>query len=263
MLSDHQKHPARFSQQIFSVLVCFFLFFAALAPLPLRAQTLESGPEQVRLLEAYSSEGCSSCPPADHWLAQLEKQPGLWKIFVPVTFHVDYWDNLGWKDTLASPLFSERQHRYARIWRSKSVYTPGFVLDGKEWRTWRSETSVPALTSRKTGRLSLRPFNQKYYAVSFKPEKEFSAAPLRAHAALLAHSIRHDILQGENTGKTLTHHFAVIAYGEEPLHPEGDHFTALIEPRKNYPGKVQAAYAAAWVSHEITGEVLQAAGGKI
>jgi len=62
----------------------------------------ESGEKRVALVELFTSEGCSSCPPAERTLSKLTTHPSLWKTFVPVAFHVNYWDNLGWKDRLAS-----------------------------------------------------------------------------------------------------------------------------------------------------------------
>ena len=62
-----------------------------------------SGEQHVALIELFTSEGCSSCPPADHWLSALKSEPGLWKDFVPVAFHVDYWDDIGWTGAAAEP----------------------------------------------------------------------------------------------------------------------------------------------------------------
>jgi hypothetical protein len=62
----------------------------------------ESAPNKVHLLELFTSEGCSSCPPAEEWLTKLKQNPGLWRDFVPVAFHVDYWDHLGWRDRFAA-----------------------------------------------------------------------------------------------------------------------------------------------------------------
>jgi hypothetical protein len=92
---------------------------------------MQSGPKQVTLMELYTSEGCSSCPPAEVWFSELKDAPGLWKIFVPVAFHVDYWDNLGWPDKYASAAFTARQRSYAAEWRSENVYTPELVSGGK------------------------------------------------------------------------------------------------------------------------------------
>ncbi|MBA3608983.1 MAG: DUF1223 domain-containing protein [Chthoniobacterales bacterium] len=104
------------------------------APLPAADVALESGPMRTHLLELFTSEGCSSCPPAEAWLSKLKDDPGLWRDFVPLAFHVDYWDRLGWRDPFASKIWTARQYEYSARWKSSNVYTPGFVLDGREWR---------------------------------------------------------------------------------------------------------------------------------
>ena len=103
----------------------------------------ESGPQQTALVELYTSEGCSSCPPAEAWMSRLQGDPGLWKKFVPIAFHVDYWDRLGWRDRFSSRQWTERQSRYAALWQSESVYTPAVVLSGKELRNWSGIDSRP------------------------------------------------------------------------------------------------------------------------
>src|SRR5258708_40149645 len=105
--------------------------------------TFQSSETQTALLELYTSEGCSSCPPAETWLSRLKESPGLWKDFVPVAFHVDYWDRLGWRDPFADRGFSDRQSAYAELWHSENVYTPEFVLNGKDWRAWPLHKSIP------------------------------------------------------------------------------------------------------------------------
>src|SRR5437867_5566462 len=89
-------------------------------------KTFESGDTQSSLIELFTSEGCSSCPPAERWLSALKSRSDLWKKAVPVAFHVDYWDHLGWRDRFAKPEFTSRQQRYAAAWGGDSVYTPGF-----------------------------------------------------------------------------------------------------------------------------------------
>ena len=78
------------------------------------------------VVELYTSQGCSSCPPADALLASLSKQKGV----IALALHVDYWDYIGWKDTFGSPDFTARQHSYARFAGEKMVYTPQMVVNG-------------------------------------------------------------------------------------------------------------------------------------
>src|SRR5262245_15218825 len=109
--------------------------------------TFQSPDRQTALLELYTSEGCSSCPSAETWLSRLKDSPGLWKDYVPVALHVDYWDYLGWRDRWGSKAFSDRQRTYAQLWQSDSIYTPGFVLNGKEWRAWSGFKDGPRVSS--------------------------------------------------------------------------------------------------------------------
>lgn len=97
-----------------------------------------SGESRNRLLELYTSEGCSSCPPADRWLTQLPPDSRV----IPLAFHVDYWDRLGWKDPFAQAAFSQRQR--ARNSGMGWVYTPQVMLDGEDFRAWQRGLPAPA-----------------------------------------------------------------------------------------------------------------------
>src|SRR5271165_2157908 len=112
--------------------LCLSAMFVATVIAQSAPLTFQSIGKQTALIELYTSEGCSSCPPAETWMSRLKESSGLWKDFVPLAFHVDYWDYLGWRDPWGKRVFSDRQQAYAQSWRSDSVYTPGFVLNGRE-----------------------------------------------------------------------------------------------------------------------------------
>ncbi|MDP5305559.1 DUF1223 domain-containing protein [Paracoccus spongiarum] len=80
------------------------------------------------VVELFTSQGCSSCPPVDAMLARLTDEPGV----LPLSFHVDYWDYLGWRDSFARPEFSQRQERYARAAGERGLYTPQLIVDGTD-----------------------------------------------------------------------------------------------------------------------------------
>jgi hypothetical protein len=113
---------------------------AAGAPSACRA---DSPAHRVALLELYTSEGCSSCPPADEWLRGLARDGFDTDRVVPLALHVDYWNYLGWRDPFSSPRFTRRQRILAAQNRSPTVYTPGLFLNGREWRGWH-RNELPA-----------------------------------------------------------------------------------------------------------------------
>ena len=80
------------------------------------------------VVELYTSQGCSSCPPADAFLGELAMWPGV----IALAFHVDYWDYIGWKDRFANPAYTQRQKSYQRSFASRYVYTPQMVIDGRD-----------------------------------------------------------------------------------------------------------------------------------
>src|SRR5712664_1453016 len=87
---------------------------------------------------------------------------------VPVAFHVDYWDHLGWRDRFAKPEFTSRQHRYAAAWGGDSVYTPSFVVNGKEWRDWFGGNAMP-ISSTKVGVLCVSVGDDGKVSATFAP----------------------------------------------------------------------------------------------
>lgn len=217
----------------------------------------ESPETQAVLLELFTSEGCSSCPPADAWITALKDSPDLWKRVVPVVFHVDYWNGLGWPDRFASRDHTARQRRYSAAWRANSVYTPGFVLNGREWRGWFQREPLAASASPKVGKLMVR-LAAAQAEVSFAP---IGAHPkeLRAEFVLLGGDLVSDVKRGENSGRKLRHDFTVLHFAAAPMRPDGGRFTATIPLPAKTADTPHAI--AAWV---IPGEAqppIQATGG--
>jgi hypothetical protein len=105
------------------------LFFLSLALLAVAPPSSE-GPGGPVVLELFTSQGCSSCPPADRLLSRLGRDPKLAGRVIPLAFHVDYWDYIGWRDPFDSPRWSQRQQGYARAFHSNRIYTPQLVVDG-------------------------------------------------------------------------------------------------------------------------------------
>lgn len=212
---------------------------------------LDSGTRQVSLLELYTSQGCSSCPPAERWLNDWIDDARLWREVVPVALHVDYWDYLGWRDPYARAANSERQHDYARAGRTRTVYTPGVFLNGREWRGWQLRIP-PRASGSAPGRLAVRIDNRELTA-------EFAATdiPLELHVALLGCGIDTPVAGGENRGRTLRQEFVALSHD---IYPSTDGHWQVALPATD-AAAAQRLGVAVWVS--AAGEVrpLQATGG--
>lgn len=94
------------------------------------------------IVELFTSQGCSSCPPADRLLSKLQQNPRLAGKVIPLSFHVDYWNYIGWTDPFSSPRWSERQRAYGRAFRSNRIYTPQLVVNGQSECVGSNEAEV-------------------------------------------------------------------------------------------------------------------------
>jgi hypothetical protein len=188
----------------------------ALAPAASASERFSSGSERVTLIELYTSEGCSSCPPADRWLGRLRDRPGLWTRFVPIEFHVNYWDHLGWKDPLSTHAFTDREYAYASAWGGGSVYTPCFVRNGEAWKPVWGEAAGPGPL---TGVLVVDVGDDGRCRAEFRPGPAARAAPEghEVHIAVLGFGISSRVTAGENRGETLDHDFVVLGLTERML----------------------------------------------
>ena len=219
----------------------------------------QSTEKQTTLVELFTSEGCSSCPPAEAWLGKLSSKPGLWSEFVPIAFHVNYWDGLGWKDRFASPVFTQRPRAYAASWNSESVYTPGFVVNGREWN-WFSEPRLPGATGASRGVLSVRQIADKRLAFSFAPVAA-STSNWDLHVALLGSGIASKVARGENGGRELHHDFVVLNYELIPMTADDGIARAEWTLASSQAEKGTRTALATWVTMHDTLVPIQATGG--
>ena len=235
-------------------LALMLLLGLALSAAPARAErTFDSGPQRVALIELFTSQGCNSCPPAERWLGELRGDPRLWRELVPVAFHVDYWDGLGWRDQFASPAFSQRQRQYYREGAVGTVYTPGFVVDGREWRGWFRAGDLPAPRPA-AGRLRL---GVDGVDVAARFDGAAAGETLQLHLAVLGVGIRAEIGAGENSGRTLGQDFTVL--GHRVLAAADGRWSGQL-PTFAAPAGARLALAA-WVSRDGLQAPLQAVGG--
>ena len=221
-------------------------------------QTFESGETQSSLIELFTSEGCSSCPPAEKWLTALKSNQELWKRIVPVAFHVDYWDHLGWRDRFAKQEFTSRQQRYAAVWGGDSVYTPGFVVNGKEWRNWFGGDAVPTISTR-VGVLRVSLGDDGKLSATFVP-KTTQPRALVLNVALLGNDLESDVKRGENSGRKLHHDFVVLQLAKSNMVASAGSWSGSLSlPKEGGDDKPSAL--AAWVAVGEIDPPIQATGG--
>jgi len=214
--------------------------------------SFESKPARTHLVELFTSEGCSSCPPAETWLGKLQSNPRLWIDFVPVAFHVTYWDNAAWRDPFASKEWTARQYAYSALWKSSSVYTPAFVLDGHEWLN----REIPAMAGEPSGVLKVAVASEERAMVTFSPSAK-GARTFEAHVAQLGFGLQSTVKGGENGGRKLVHDFVVLSLATARLGQEA----TTVPLAKTDAGSRRAI--AAWVTEVGEIEPIQAVGGWI
>jgi hypothetical protein len=179
--------------------------------------TVRSDAVRATVVELYTSEGCSSCPPADRWLSGFAGRTSGTARVVPLAFHVDYWDDLGWPDRFASPRNSARQRDRVRQSRGSFVYTPQTLVDGRDsaiWRQAKAPGEFPARAATAPGaELVLRVAAGKDGRVAVDLETKLAQESDSGHAvaylALYENGLVSHVRAGENSGRELRHDFVV------------------------------------------------------
>ena len=176
---------------------------------PATCSVRSTGPAPT-VVELYTSEGCSSCPPAEAWLNGLKGRPDV----LALAFHVTYWDHLGWPDRFGSPEGTDRQRQLARRDGQRGVYTPQVRASGQDWRRWPAlpepaGTAAPVLELARDG---------EGFVARVEPWARAGAVTGAQTGALAGYWVvledQHEtrVRAGENAGSTLRHHHVVRLY---------------------------------------------------
>ena len=246
----------------------FRLFLASLMLIPAASHaagacTVRSGPNTAALLELYTSEGCDSCPPADRWLSTFAGAPGVGSLVVPIAFHVDYWDYLGWKDVYGEARHSERQRALARASGARAVYTPQVMVAGRDFPSWRIGSpakafeAVNARPARATLKISTESASSVRVAAALSPG--IRAGDVALVVAITQDGLATQVKAGENRGATLRHDFVardVKTFRDWKGEVPAIDTRATFSPRADW--KPDRMRVVAFIQNLATGEVLQA-----
>lgn len=170
------------------------------------------------IVELYTSEGCSSCPPADAWLAALPRDGSV----LALAFHVDYWDSLGWTDRFADAAYTDRQRQLQASSGARFVYTPQLIVGGRDFPGWRQlpaaalASSAPALPADAPSLHLRREGTQLIADVGAG-----GSGPLAGYWALLEDGHQSQVAAGENSGHALRHEHVVRRYQPVAAWPAG------------------------------------------
>jgi hypothetical protein len=160
------------------------------------------------VVELYTSEGCSSCPPADRWLSRLKGHPDV----VALAFHVDYWDRLGWKDRFASPTYTQRQAESQHSSGARFSYTPQVIVDGADHPDWPAALSASFRRARPVAPVDVELVRDADRYIATVAPRAGVPARLAAYWAVTEQDHVSAVKAGENEGATLHHDFVVREY---------------------------------------------------
>lgn len=221
-----------------------------------------SGKTTAAFVELYTSEGCSSCPPAETWLASLAQRYRVPEQVVPLAWHVDYWNDLGWVDPYAQSRFTERQSRWAFLNRTNTIYTPQILMNGEALIRWQhqGDAVVPrlnAVPARADISLDLARGADQVTVTAQARARDRSGRPELYVAVYERNLVRH-IQGGENSGRTLHHDYVVRELiGPQALDESGAaRVNAQVKFGRDW--KSTDLGVAAFVQAHETGEVRQA-----
>jgi hypothetical protein len=228
---------------------------------------VKSGNVRVAVLELYTSEGCSSCPPTDRWVSELPSHGFQADQLIPLALHVDYWDYIGWQDRFAKGSYSQRQKDIARKNGTGWVYTPQVVVNGRDYRiqddygALRSKVlQINRAKPRAEIRLSINQGAAGGFELAGNVVVPGAADRLAsdAYIALYENNLRSEVKAGENRGATLSHNYVVRELiGPLPLGAGGS-FDIMRRVELKSDWKAKDSGVVIFVQRRDDGDVLQA-----
>jgi hypothetical protein len=245
------------------------LFIAASAFTSLVEPTENNKPVQTKntklaepgfaVVELFTSEGCSSCPPSDELVAKVQQENSGKPVYI-LAFHVDYWDFQGWKDVFSKSEFTSRQYQYSTWLRTKSVYTPQIVVNGKREFVGSEESSLrnaisQSLSSTVAGRFTIETI-RKNKGISIRYQTSSLKKDAVLQLALVQKTAKTAVKRGENESRELVHVQIVRALQSQSLNDSGSGEAELKLPEKTQPDNWEII---AFLQNKTNGEILAAA----
>ncbi|HEY1228408.1 MAG TPA: DUF1223 domain-containing protein [Ramlibacter sp.] len=185
-----------------------------------------SRPQLTPVLELYTSEGCSSCPPADRWLSSLKAAAQEGRV-VAMAFHVGYWDQLGWVDRFALAANTARQRELAVANRLGTIYTPQLARNGQDWRDYESALLLRPEPAR--ARIRLAQVQPDLVEATIEPTGDGQS--WAAYWTVTEHGHASKVRAGENAGEFLRHDFVVRQYVPTGPRTGAQHLQLRLVPR--------------------------------
>lgn len=209
------------------------------------------------VLELFTSQGCSSCPPADDLLSRMGRSPELQGQIIPLAYHVDYWNYLGWTDPFSQKSWTTRQNDYAAKFRRSNIYTPQLVVNGRDECLG---SDYPAILSKIRSAGATHPasrvqlekgkynpaLRQLQITLTAEVLKEGMAKELHLMLAVFENGLSTQVPRGENSGKTLPNDYVVrtlelvLTIPEKSGHQSRKELVVILEPGWN-PAKTGVA----------------------
>lgn len=256
--------------RLFVRLICCLLLFPGLVAAAATPDCeVNSQPHRVALLELYTSEGCSSCPPADAWLSELPDKGLDADKVVALSLHVDYWNYIGWRDPYSSSQYTARQREQGQRNRLRSIYTPQMVLNGQDYRAWRRQdirrklkdsNALPAAANLKLAWSEQQAAGDNSLSIKLQAELNPPHAVSQpvVNLVVFENKLVSNVDAGENDGRRLKHDYVVRRLLKYPFAEGRKAFERQLSLPMNKDWNRQNLGLALFVQDNRSGEILQA-----